>query len=148
MKITIRAADLNDLDEIFNIEKLSFNKPWSKELLREEILFPLSFNIVAVQNGNVVGYLLAWLIPPEVHILDLAVAPYARRKGVGKKIMESLFSEAQKNGAAKFTLEVRHGNLEAINFYQRFGFVTKGIRKGYYQDTGEDALIMWKEMQE
>lgn len=146
MKVIIRLASLDDIDFIAEIEKLSFPTPWSKELIREEILFPLSLNFVAQVNECVVGYVLSWLIPPEVHILNLAVEPQYRNKGVGKKILNTLFSEAMKKKATKFTLEVRNGNADAISFYQRFGFVTKGIRKGYYQDTGEDALIMWKEI--
>lgn len=146
MKILIRQACIEDIEFITEIEKLSFPTPWSHELIREEILFPLSLNLVATINDFVVGYVLSWLIPPEVHILNLAIEPKYRNKGVGRRIMESLFDEALKKGATKFTLEVRNENVNAITFYQRFGFVVKGIRKGYYQDTGEDAIIMWKEI--
>ncbi|GAB4435077.1 MAG: ribosomal protein S18-alanine N-acetyltransferase [bacterium] len=146
MKTKIRIATLEDIENIAEIEKVSFPSPWSKELIREEILFPLSLNLVATINGLIVGYVLSWLIPPEVHILNLAVDPKHRNKGVGRIIIETLFEEASKKGATKFTLEVRNGNVDAICFYQRFGFLTKGVRKGYYQDTGEDALIMWKEV--
>lgn len=145
MNLTIRTAQLSDIEEIEEIEKMSFPTPWSKQLIREEILFPLSLNLVAEQHDKVVGYVLSWLIVPEVHILNLAVASEQRKQGIGKIILETLFQEAIKKGANKFTLEVRHRNNNAINFYKHFGFVIKGIRKNYYQDTGEDALIMWKE---
>lgn len=146
MKITIRPAKIEDIEAISEIEKESFPTPWSKELIREELTFPLSLNLVATIDEVVIGYVLSWLIPPEVHILNLAVSQTFRKKGVGRKIMDSLFYEAAKRGANKFTLEVRHKNVSAISFYQCFGFVTKGVRKGYYQDTGEDALIMWKDL--
>ncbi len=146
MKISLRLAKPDDVDAIAEIEKQSFSVPWSRELITEELLFPLSLNIVAVSSCKVVGYVLSWLIPPEVHILNIAISPEFRNKGIGKRIMEKLFQVAMERGASKFTLEVRSCNINAIIFYQRFGFVTKGIRRNYYQDTGEDALIMWKEI--
>jgi len=143
--ISIRTAQLYDVEGIEKIERLSFPTPWSQQLIREEILFPLSLNLIAEQAEEVVGYVLSWLIVPEVHILNLAVTPQERKKGIGKMILESLFQEGLGKGATKFTLEVRHRNEAAICFYKHFGFLVKGVRKGYYQDTGEDALIMWKE---
>ena len=143
--ITIELANLDDLDEIYRIEKESFKTPWTKELLKEELLFPLSLNLVAKHNDKICGFLLSWQIPPEVHILTVAVEPESRGMGIGKALMEALFSEASKNNCYKFTLEVRASNHVAIEFYKKFKFIPKGRRKCYYQDTKEDAIIMWRE---
>jgi ribosomal-protein-alanine N-acetyltransferase len=120
--------------------------PWSRELLREEIFFPLSLNLALFVEDILRGYLFTWLIPPEVHILNLAIDPAFRKKGFGTRLMKELIDEAKLAGGTKFTLEVRAGNHDSVAFYQKLQFVTKGVRKGYYQDTGEDALIMWKEL--
>lgn len=143
--IVIDRANISDLDDIFRIEQLSFPAPWTKELLKEELLFPLSLNLVAKHEEKIRGFLLSWLIVPEVHILTVAVEPYYRGRGIGRALMDALFEEAKLNGGNKFTLEVRSSNEIAINFYKKFNFMPKGIRKSYYQDTGEDAIIMWKE---
>lgn len=143
--IVIDLADLEDLEDIYKIEVATFKTPWTKELLREELSFPLSLNLIAKYNDKTCGFLLSWQIPPEIHILTVAVEPQYRGMGIGRALMEALFSEASKRNCYKFTLEVRASNIQAIEFYKKFKFVPKGIRKNYYQDTKEDAIIMWRE---
>ncbi len=143
--IVIDLASLDDLEEIYRIEKESFKTHWTKELLKEELMFPLSLNLVAKYNDKICGFLLSWQIPPEIHILTVAVEPESRGMGIGRALMEALFSEASKRNCYKFTLEVRASNRNAIEFYKKFKFIPKGRRKGYYQDTNEDAIIMWRE---
>lgn len=145
MEISIRNAKPEDADDIERIERLSFPTPWSRSLILEELFFPLGFNLVLLVDGTIQGFVLSWLIQPEVHLLNFAIAPAYRNMGLGKILMQTFIEETRKNGATKCTLEVRLNNEVAIKFYKSFNFVTKGVRKGYYQDTGEDALIMWKE---
>ncbi len=145
IEISVRNAKPDDLDDIERIERSSFKTPWSRNIIAEELFFPLGFNMVLVVDGNVEGFILSWLIQPEVHILNIAISPQYRKKGLGKMLMQAFIDEAKKNGATKFTLEVRAKNEDALRFYRLFNFSIKGIRKGYYQDTGEDAIIMWKE---
>lgn len=143
--IYIDIATLEDIEEIYRIEKSSFKTPWTRELIREELTFPLSLNLVAKYKDRVCGFLLSWQIPPEIHILTLAVEPESRGIGIGRALMEGLFAEAERRNCYKFTLEVRASNKDAIEFYKRFNFIPKGVRKRYYQDTNEDAIIMWRE---
>ncbi len=142
----IRLASIDDVDDIERIERESFATPWSRTLILEELCFPLSFNLVLEIKKKVEGYVMSWLILPEVHILNLAISARYRRKGYGRYLLEGFLEEAQNKGATKITLEVRKSNVEAINLYKEFNFAVKGVRKNYYFDTGEDALIMWKEL--
>ncbi|MCX7990428.1 MAG: ribosomal protein S18-alanine N-acetyltransferase [Proteobacteria bacterium] len=146
MEISVRMAKPEDIDDIERIEKLSFSTPWSRNLLLEELFFPLGFNMVLSVDGSIEGFVLSWLINPEVHILNFAVSPAYRNRGLGKILMEAFIGETKKNGATKITLEVRAKNEGALKFYRSFNFTVKGIRRQYYQDTGEDAIIMWKEL--
>lgn len=146
MEANIRWAKPEDVDDIERIEKLSFVTPWTRNLILEELFFPLGLNMVLTVNDILKGYIMSWLILPEVHILNFAISPEYRRMGYGKLLMKVFIEEAEKKGATKFTLEVRANNQEAIAFYRSFNFIVKGIRKQYYQDTKEDAIIMWKEL--
>lgn len=145
MEISIRNAKPEDADDIERIEKLSFPTPWSRNLILEELFFPMGFNMVLIVDSNVEGFILSWLIQPEVHILNFAISPSFRKMGLGRILMQTFLEETKKNGAMKYTLEVRANNEPALKFYRSFNFVIKGVRKHYYQDTGEDAIIMWKE---
>ena len=135
----------SDLDEVLAIERASFPNPWS----RRAFLHELRENPVAQlwvarpePGRGVLGYLGLWFIVDEVHITNLAVAPAHRRQGIARALLSTILGVCQADGAVRAILEVRPSNDEARNLYQTFGFRTVGRRKGYYFDSGEDALVM------
>lgn len=133
------------LGQIMVIEKASFTVPWSEITYYREITEnPYAIYIVAIAGGEVAGYAGRWLILDESHITNIAVAPGWRRKGVGRKLLEYMFRSSLIQGANKMTLEVRRSNLGAQKLYAEFDFSVAGLRRGYYTDNNEDALIMWQ----
>ena len=133
------------LDEVFEIEKYSFVTPWTKEALRKDIAEnERAVYLVASENGSVVGYAGMWHIINEGHITNIAVKEDCRGRGVGGKIVAGLIEEARAREMIGLTLEVRISNIAAQRLYSKFGFAPEGFRKSYYEDTREDAVIMWK----
>lgn len=131
------------LAEVLRIEEASNPSPWSeaafrKELDREEGLF-----LVALERGRVVGFAGAWLVIDEAHVVNIAVAPDRRRAGIGRRLMETLLSEAASRGMIASTLEVRASNIAGINLYESLGYRACARRKRYYPDNREDAIVMW-----
>lgn len=134
------------IDDIVKIENRVFTIPWSKDALLEEVTrnrFAVYFS--AVMENQVVGYIGMWKIFDEGHITNLAVHPGYQNKGIGKALLKHLIDYSASHGITKMTLEVRESNIKAIRLYRSFGFRNVGIRKKYYSDNNEDALIMWKE---
>jgi ribosomal-protein-alanine N-acetyltransferase len=133
-----------DLGAVIAIEKKSFVAPWSKKVFRETLTFPLSFNIVAIKNidNRVVGYANFYLVKGEVQVLNIAVAPAARKRGYATGLMQYAIVVLRERGAEEFFLEVRESNLDAINIYRKLGFRKIGRRKKYYTETNEDAIVM------
>jgi [ribosomal protein S18]-alanine N-acetyltransferase len=141
-KITLRDMDEKDLDAVLAIESASFSRPWTKRHFQDEIISPCGRPTVAVlPDGALAGYLCLQLVLDEAEILDVAVAPALRGRGVGRQLVEGALSQSRRLGAALVFLEVRVGNAEAILLYRRLGFREIGRRKGYYDD-GEDAILM------
>lgn len=132
------------IEGIINISLLSFPTTWSKESYEKEVSNQFARYVVAVKDNTVVGYGGMWIIVDEAHITNIAVHPEYRGKGIGSMIVDALIDIARMDGVIAMTLEVRRSNLPAQGLYSKFGFVTEGIRKGYYEDNKEDALIMWK----
>lgn len=134
-----------DVDQIVEIEQVSFPTPWSKKAFLSEVeQNSLAHYYVCVFDGKIIGYGGMWLILDEAHITNVAVHPDFRGKKVGKAIMLHLIAQALIKGIFRMTLEVRTSNSKAQNLYQKLGFESAGRRKGYYTDTKEDAIIMWK----
>lgn len=141
----IRPMEPRDLAVVMEIEKLCFSIPWTKNSFLIEITDNRCARyFVAHINETVIGYGGMWIMIDEAHITNIAVHPSYRKMGIGHSILKALISEASKNGAERMTLEVRVSNREALNLYSRMGFAAEGIRKRYYSDNDEDALIMWK----
>lgn len=141
----VRAMELKDVDAVWEIEKLSFRTPWSRESFVEEMTVNQRARYVVAELGDeVVGYGGMWLIVDEAHITNIAVHPDYRGQRIGERIVEAMIAAAHRESISSLTLEVRVRNTAAINLYKKLGFDEVGIRKGYYTDTGEDALIMWK----
>lgn len=144
-EVTTRLMELRDVDAVWEIEKLSFKTPWTRESFIEEVkASDRAKYIVAELGDTLVGYGGMWLIIDEAHITNIAVHPDYRGQKIGKKIVEAMIAAAKSENIASLTLEVRVSNTPAINLYKGLGFKDVAIRKGYYTDTGEDALIMWK----
>ncbi len=143
--LIIRKAEEKDVLAIEQIEKQCFAVPWSYESLYKDIVEnKLAFYIVAEIAGQICGYVGIWKIFEEGHITNVAVAPEFRRKHIGRAMLETLISVTAEAGIEKYTLEVRAGNEPAIRLYEGLGFKSAGIRPGYYEDNGEDAVIMWR----
>jgi len=133
-----------DVPEVLVVERLSFSSPWSEQSFISELLYnEAAHYFVLERNGHIAAYAGLWAIVGEGHITNIAVHPALRGHGLGRKLVEGLMEEAQSLKCTRCTLEVRPSNTEAIKLYESFGFHSVGRRPGYYQDTGEDALIMW-----
>ncbi|HEX3408763.1 MAG TPA: ribosomal protein S18-alanine N-acetyltransferase [Candidatus Binataceae bacterium] len=141
----IRDASRRDLPGIMEIERLAFDQPWSLESFARELSLPFSRMIVAANiiNGEerLVGFLCRWLVTDECHILNIAVHPEMRRRGIADQLMKNALAEAKVREALVITLEVRRSNLAARSLYRRFDFEERRLRKNYY-GPGEDAIIM------
>ncbi|HBZ6637379.1 ribosomal protein S18-alanine N-acetyltransferase [Clostridium botulinum] len=144
MKLTTSLMTEADIDAVLEISLLSFPTPWSKESYIQELANPLANYIVAKYDNKIIGFIGAWLIIDEVHITNIAVCPDFRRKNVASTLLDSLIEINKKAGCISYTLEVRASNIPAQELYKKYGFVENGIRKNYYQDNKEDAIIMWR----
>lgn len=134
-----------DAEAMAVLDRLCFTDPWSKASFDNELdNDSLAFYLIAESDGNIIGYAGLWFIEDEGHITNIAVHPQHRRKGVGGILLTKLMTYAEKAGLEHFTLEVRAGNKDAIELYEKYGFHVEGCRRGYYGNNGEDALIMWK----
>lgn len=143
--IELQEMKLEDIDRILEIEELSFLTPWSRESFEAELeRNDLAKYVVAKVDGKVEGYGGIWIVVDEGHITNIAVHPDFRGRKLGERITQELLKIAEKNNAGSVTLEVRSSNETAKNLYKKLGFAESGIRKGYYADSGEDAIIMWK----
>jgi ribosomal-protein-alanine N-acetyltransferase len=141
MKFSIKPANEGDISAIVEIENVSFPAPWTEKSFKHELTNPRAFFCVAAgENDEVLGYYDIWAYAGEGHLLNICVAPGHRREGVGKALLEHALAMARGAGAREVYLEVRPSNGAAISLYEKYNFVTVGIRKGYYRD-GEDALL-------
>lgn len=142
---TVHDMDISHIDDVVIIENLSFKTPWTKDAFMSEITRNKCAKYkVLIKDNRVVAYGGMWVILDEAHITNIAVHPEYRGMGLGNTIMSELISLAVNNGVSAMTLEVRINNTAAINLYKKYGFIEEAVRKNYYQDTGEDAIIMWK----
>ncbi|HWP34383.1 MAG TPA: ribosomal protein S18-alanine N-acetyltransferase [Thermodesulfobacteriota bacterium] len=153
LPIEIVPLTRDNLAEVVRIEARSFSQPWSREVFLRELKNRWSSGFVAYLPGAdgrwwAAGYVIAWLVVGEVHILNLAVDPAARRRGVGRALLVHVLKAFEAKGATKATLEVRRSNLAAQALYEGLGFVRVGVRRGYYSDNGEDAFVMTADVAE
>lgn len=143
MEATIHNLSVEDLDEIMEIEHLSFATPWSRLAFIHEIEFENSIFKVIKLDGRLAGYGGFWHFLDEAHISNVAIHPEYRRRGLGRKLLAHLLQVAVARGATKAMLEVRPSNEAARKLYGSFGFEAVAIKRNYYGDEGEDALLMW-----
>ncbi|MDH7577900.1 MAG: ribosomal protein S18-alanine N-acetyltransferase [Bacillota bacterium] len=139
---------LSDITQILTIENCSFPSPWSYRAFLSELKNKFAVYFVAVLNHQVVGYAGMWLFSGEAHVTTVAVDPGFRGRGLGRLLMNTLMEYARVQGAETMVLEVRPSNLAALNLYKSLGFRQIGWRKNYYIETGEDALVMLRNLQQ
>jgi [ribosomal protein S18]-alanine N-acetyltransferase len=134
---------LRDVEAVHQIEEATFAMPWSLNSFTDEMeRNACARYLVAEENGEIVGYAGAWIIFEEGHVTNVAVEASRRGQGIGKALMAALMQYAANLGVKYLTLEVRKSNLAARKLYERFGFIQLSVRKRYYEDNGEDALLL------
>jgi len=146
-EIAIFPMTPSDLDEVLEVERLSFLTPWSRHAFASELMQTYTVYLVARFGAKVVGFGGMHVMWEDSHVTNVAVHPLFRGRGLGERLMNELITRAQARGANRMTLEVRDSNRTAQNLYRKLGFTTEpgAVRKGYYADTGEDAIVMWKD---
>ena len=139
----IRRMTIDDVPTVAAIEDATFPTPWSEDAFRKEITDnPVARYLVAEKDGAVIGFAGAWIILDESHITNIAILAEHRGNGYGRALTAALMQYLSNLGAAYATLEVRKSNVTAQNLYKSLGYVSVGVRKRYYEDNGEDALLM------
>ena len=141
--VEIRSLSYSDLPAVAGIERRAFPTPWSIAMFVLELSKPSGLCLAAVREGELVGYTICSRYDTVWHVMNIAVEPDLRRQGIASALLAKLYVRAG-DRTARFTLEVRRSNHAAIELYQRDGFRIAGLRRNYYQDNGEDALIMWR----
>ena len=133
---------LADLDVVLAIERASFSQPWTEDMFRAELTEnPPAYFFVAEAADDTVGYIGGWRVVDELQVVSLAVRPDARRSGVASRLLAYLFGHSG-GPVRRASLEVRRSNQAAAAMYQRFGFRPVGVRRGYYEEPTEDAVLM------
>ena len=142
--IVIEEMRLEDIDAVQEVERASFPVPWPANAFRHELTQNKNAHYIVAREGeHIVGYAGLWLSLDEAHITTFAVLPEHRRRKIGERMLISLFERAERLGAEWLTLEVRASNMPAQRLYEKYGFKPAGIRRRYYSDNNEDAIIMW-----
>ena len=140
--VIIRRMTMADVDGVAAVEAATFPTPWSRDAFASEMNNVAARYLVAELDGEIIGFAGAWLILDESHITNIAVLAAHRGQKIGRRLTEGLMQYLSNLGAAYVTLEVRKSNEVAQNLYKSLGFIKLGVRKRYYEDNGEDALIM------
>jgi [ribosomal protein S18]-alanine N-acetyltransferase len=143
--VEIRMLELSDLSAIEAIEQRAYPTPWSRSMFASELAKPTSICLGAFEGDRLVGYMINSRYVDAWHVMNVAVDPERQRRGIATALIERLFELTQDAERRGYTLEVRVSNEDAIRLYRKLGFEPRGIRRGYYTDNREDALIMWRD---
>lgn len=143
--IDLRRLQLRDLTAIEKIERSAYPTPWSRSMFAGELSKPSSICLGAFEDEILLGYLITSRYVDAWHVMNVAVAPHRRRQGIASTLLCRLFELTADDDRRGYTLEVRVSNTRAIALYEQLGFEQRGIRRGYYTDNREDALIMWRD---
>jgi [ribosomal protein S18]-alanine N-acetyltransferase len=143
--IEIRVLELGDLTAIEAIEQKVYPTPWSRSMFASELAKPTSICLGAFEGQDLAGYVINSRYVDAWHVMNVAVDPEHQRRGVATALLERLFELTRDDERRGYTLEVRVSNEDAIGLYEKLGFESRGIRRGYYTDNREDALIMWRD---
>jgi len=146
-ELDIRPLAYADLPQVIAIERRAFPTPWSLAMFVLELSKPSGICLAALEEGEMVGYLVCSRYDTVWHLMNVAVEPHRQRHGIASALLERLFEQADRP-SEQYTLEVRTSNDAAIRLYERFGFRAAGRRRAYYHDNREDALIMWRTVEE
>ncbi len=141
----IRPLQLRDLSAIEEIEHSAYPTPWSRSMFAGELAKPSSICLGAFGGEQLVGYLIISRYVDAWHVMNVAVDPEHQGRGIARQLLERLFEHTADDQRRGYTLEVRVSNAVAIHLYEQVGFEARGIRRGYYADNREDALIMWRD---
>jgi [ribosomal protein S18]-alanine N-acetyltransferase len=146
-EVELRRLELRDLNAIEEIERSSYPTPWSRSMFASELAKPSSLCLGAfeAEAGKLIGYLIISRYVDAWHVMNVAVRPDHRRRGIASLLLNRLFELTAGRSRRGYTLEVRVSNAGAIKLYEELGFRPRGVRRGYYTDNREDALIMWKD---
>ena len=145
LAIEIRPLGLSDLNSIDSIERRAYRTPWSRSMFASELAKSSSVCLGAFEGEQLVGYIVNSRYVDAWHVMNVAVDPDYQRRGIATRLLEHLFELTRDDQRRGYTLEVRVSNSEAIGLYESLGFVRQGLRRGYYTDNREDALIMWRD---
>jgi ribosomal-protein-alanine N-acetyltransferase len=139
-------TDPRQVEDLLEVERASFTNPWTRDMYLAELENPdVSFFLLARDRASrTVGFCAFWRVLDELHINNLAVLPAYRRQGVASALLRRVLAEGRTLGAVRATLEVRRSNAAALQLYERFGFEVAGVRRNYYTQPDEDALILWR----
>jgi ribosomal-protein-alanine N-acetyltransferase len=143
--VRIRILEPSDLSAIESIEQRAYPTPWSRSMFASELAKPTSICLGAFEGEELVGYVINSRYVDAWHVMNVAVHPDRARRGIATALLERLFELTEDDERRGYTLEVRVSNEGAIRLYEQLGFEPRGIRRGYYTDNREDALIMWRD---
>jgi ribosomal-protein-alanine N-acetyltransferase len=143
--VHIRALRLADIADVEAIEQRAYKTPWSRSMFASELAKSTSICLAALDGSLLVGYVINSRYVDAWHVMNVAVDPDYQRRGIATRLLERLFELTADDERRGYTLEVRVSNLEAIALYEKLGFERRGLRRGYYTDNREDALIMWRD---
>jgi [ribosomal protein S18]-alanine N-acetyltransferase len=147
--VRVQPLTLSRIDEVLGIERASFSDPWSREMFRSELTIGAgTYARIAERDGELIGYLCAVIVADEAHLGNLAVDPSERRRGVAQALLDDLLESSRKRGIRRVTLEVRESNGNARKFYYKNNFIDVAIRKNYYRNPVEDAIVMLRTLPE
>ena len=142
--VIIRKMEIDDIPQVVEVEKSSFPTPWSTDIFYQEIIENQFSHYYVMEYGEkIIGYVGMWIVIDDAQITTIAISPEYRRKKLGEKLFGFSLQTALAMGAKILSLEVRVSNIPAQKLYRKFGLMPGGIRKNYYTDNGEDAIVMW-----
>lgn len=143
-EVVIRKMENVDVDQVYEVEKASFATPWSKEIFEQEIVENLFAHYFVMEvDGEIAGYCGLWVVIDDAQITNIAISPKYRGNKLGEKLFLYTLKQAIRLGGRRLSLEVRASNIIAQRMYRKFGLVPGGVRKNYYTDNQEDAIVMW-----
>ncbi|WP_077324404.1 ribosomal protein S18-alanine N-acetyltransferase [Virgibacillus siamensis] len=144
IELVLRDMKLSDTSDVMLVETASYDAPWPEDIFHQEIANNhYAHYYVAVADGKIVGYAGMWLVIDDAQITNIAISPEHRGQKYGQKLFYHMMKQAVLMGAKRMSLEVRESNIPAQRMYRKFGLVPGGIRKNYYTDNQEDAIVMW-----
>ncbi len=136
--------EIADVDQVMEVERVSFTTPWTTDIFYQEIVDnQYAYYYVIEWNGRIVGYVGTWVVLEDAQVTNIAIMPELRGNKLGEKLFQYMLLQVKLIGATRLSLEVRESNIPAQKLYRKFGLVPGGIRKNYYTDNQEDAIVMW-----